>query len=161
MKACKIPIIAGLLVLAGGISIGVYADNAFFRVLAAKPNASMEDAVKAIYMLKVGESDVGEMTFAEICDIMKQKKLMKASYGKDPNKLVNRGQVAYMLCKVLGIRGGLTMRVFGVSERYGFRECLYLGLMPVGSQWDKVSGSELMGILAQAAEYQEKHGKTQ
>jgi len=159
MRRCEILIIAVLLVLSGGIRLGAHADNAFFRVLAAKPNASMEDAVKALYMLKVGESGVEKMTFTEICDIMKQKGLIKASYGKDPKQLVNRGQVSYMLCKVLGIKGGLTMRIFGVSERYGFRECVYLGLMPVGSQWDKVSGSELMGILAQAAEYQENHGQ--
>ncbi len=60
------------------------------------------------------------------------------------------------VCKALGIRGGLTMRIFGISERYGFRECTYLGLVPGGSQWDKVSGSELVGILAHAADYREK-----
>ena len=157
MRGHRILIITGLLVLATGITRCACADNAFFRVLAAKPNATMEDAVKALYMLKLGESALGEMTFAEICDILTQKQLIKKDYAKDPKRLVNRGQIAYMICKALEIKGGLTMRIFGVSERYGYRECVYLGLLPVGSQWDKVSGSELLGILAQAADYQEAH----
>ncbi len=156
MKFLKISIVVVSVLLLWGIGSSAHAEVSFFRMLAAKPNATMEDAIKAVYMLNVGESASEKMTFAEIRDIMLQKKLIKKSHAKDPDRLANRGQVAYMVCKALGIRGGLTMRIFGISERYGFRECTYLGLIPGGSQWDKVSGSELVGILAHAADYREK-----
>lgn len=160
MKMVGICAILTLILLLQGIRTDVHAeDNAFFRVLAAKPNATMEDAVKAVYMLKVEESPADKVTFAEICDIMVQKKLIKASYAKDPSRLVSRGQMAYMICRAIGIKGGLTMRIFGVSERYGYRECVHLGLIPVGTRVDKISGSELLGILAQAMEYREKRQK--
>ena len=156
MKSLKISIIMASVLLLWGIRTGAHAEVSFFRVLAAKPNATMEDVIKAAYMLNVGESASEKMTFPKTCDIMIQKKFIKKSHAKDPDKLANRGHVAYMVCKALGIRGGLTTRIFGISERYGFRECVYLGLMPEGSQWDKVSGSELVGIMAHAADYQEK-----
>jgi len=160
MKSLKTSLIVVLLLLAQGIRTGLHADNAFFRVLAAKPNATMEDAVTAIYMLKVEESPAEKMTFATMCDILRQRKLIKTKYAKDPARLVNRGQMAYMICRAIGIKGGLTMRVFGVSERYGYRECVYLKLIPGdGTQADRISGSELLGILAQALEYQEGHQK--
>ncbi len=157
MNTLKTSLIVVLLLLAQGIRTELHADNAFFRVLAAKPNATMEDAVKAIYMLNVKESLSEKMTFTEICDILLQKKLIKRSYAKDPDRLVNRGQMAYMICKAIGIKGGLTMRLFGVSERYGYRECVYLGLIPAGTRADKISGSEMLGILAHAMDYREKH----
>ena len=159
MNALKTLLIVVLLLLAQGIRTELHADNAFFRVLAAKPNATMEDAVKAVYMLKVEESPAEKMTFTEICDILLQKRLIRASYAKDPSRLVNRGQMAYMICRALGIKGGLTMRIFGVSERYGYRECVYLGLLPAGTRVDRISGSEMLGILAQAVDYQEKRRK--
>jgi len=155
MNTGRILIIAVLGVLLGGIDL--QADNSFFRVLAAKPNATMEDGVKMLYMLTTGESSTGKMTFQEICDILSRKGIIRKSYTKNKDRLLNRGQVSYMLCKALGIKGGLTMRIFGVSERYGFRECVYLKLVPPGTQWDRVTGGELLGIMARAADYQEKN----
>lgn len=137
------------------------ADNSFFRVLAAKPNATLEDTIKAVYMLSTGESSVENKSFEQVCDIMRQKGVVvvKDPWSKTPDRMVNRGQISYMLCKALGVRGGITMHLTGVSERYAFRECVYLNLVPAGTQWDLVTGGELVGILANAAEYQEKHRK--
>ena len=72
---------------------------------------------------------------------------------------VDKGTVAYMLVKALGIRGGLTMSVFGPSRRYAFREVVFLRIMKGGTPGEFISGRELIDVL-QAAEIYQRQGST-
>ena len=49
------------------------------------------------------------------------------------------------------------MRLFGPSERYAFRECVYLGIWERATQRDIMSGGELVGILKWATDHDEEH----
>jgi hypothetical protein len=83
-----------------------------------------------------------------------------------PESPVTKGMASYGICAALanvkegehGISGGLTMLVFGNSERYAFRECVHLGIVMRGYQGRYVKGGELLGILARAQAYR-KTGK--
>jgi hypothetical protein len=68
-----------------------------------------------------------------------------------------------MVCRALGVKGGLTMRIFGPSERYCLRECQYLELMASGGcTYQDCRGGELVSVIDRADRYKlEKEGKAQ
>ena len=49
------------------------------------------------------------------------------------------------------------MTIFRLSERYAFRECVYIGVWSGGNKRDRVTGGELLGLLKWAADYIEEH----
>jgi len=134
------------------------ADNAFYRVLAAKANATFDDAVRGFFELTV-EVSGRDVPFAKQAQALSDMQIIKSKWSGAPKAKLTRGRVAYMICTACGIEGGLTMRVFGASERYAFRECLYLGVWGSGNQRDYLTGGELMGLLKWSLEYLESHPK--
>ena len=54
----------------------------------------------------------------------------------------------------LGIKGGLTIRLFGLSRRYALRECISIGLMTRGSAEKYVKGRMLIDVISDAGIYQ-------
>ena len=131
------------------------ADNAFYRVLAARPNATVADAVRGFYELTVGPADdvAFEKQTRTLCDM----KIIPAAWSGIPQAKLTRGKAAYMICTTCGIKGGVTMRIFGPSERYAFRECVFLGVWDRGSARDYLTGSELLGLIKWSADYLETH----
>lgn len=69
------------------------------------------------------------------------------------NEPLTKGELALVLSKVLGIKGGIHMRLFGPSERYALFEMIYQDIMISGSPFDVVSGRELVYTFIRAAEY--------
>jgi len=124
-----------------------FADKAFLREIAGKEEITLGDGCRAIYYFVGGDENERNMDriFAE--------KYIKKSYRRKADRRLTRGQCAYMLCKALGIRGGLTMTVVGTSERYALRECIFLELMPDVNQGKYVTGLELLGVLSRAEKY--------
>jgi LysM repeat protein len=143
--------------LAADPSTSLGTGNQFYRVLAAKPNATFEDAVRAFYELSAQAPPSG--AFDQLARALADRKIIREEWISSPQDKLTRGRVAYMLCRSCSIRGGVTMTVFGPSERYAFRECVYLGVWPGGNQRDYVTGGELMGVLKWAADYVEERQK--
>jgi len=148
--------VVGLLIIL--VVSSVEADNRFYRVLATKPNATFQDAVQAFFELAL-DVPAGDLSFERQAQALVDMKVIKKKWTDKPNILLTRGRTAYMLCRTCRIRGGVTMRVLGTSERYAFRECRYLRVWPRGTQRDFMTGGELMGVLKWAADYLETHPK--
>ncbi len=74
----------------------------------------------------------------------------------DPMKPLRKGLTAYMFCKALDIKGGVSLRLFGMSERYAIQELAFKGIMSSGNVNDILSGDELISALTQAASYMAK-----
>lgn len=82
---------------------------------------------------------------------LKEKGIVPASWNDAADSKLTKGTLAYLLCKALDIKGGATMRITGTSRRYALRECIYVGLMAVGSTDEYVSGRELLDVMQRAA----------
>jgi hypothetical protein len=132
------------------------ADNSFYRVLGSKPNATIADAMRAFFILAL-DADPKGLTVAEQAQALADMKVMRKEWADKPDEKLTRGRASYMICQVCGIKGGVTMLLIGPTERYCYRECVYLGMIAAGNQDAYVSGSELLGILAKAAEYIDGH----
>jgi hypothetical protein len=60
---------------------------------------------------------------------------------------LDKARLAALVCRTLGIKGGLWMRLFGPQPRLALRECVYLELMVRGADYGHVSGGELVGVI--------------
>lgn len=75
------------------------------------------------------------------------------------NESVTVGRVSSVLVRVLGIKGGLTMRLFGPSPRYATRELVYLRLLTDRTEDQTLSGLEFLDLLSRAEEFRAFGGK--
>jgi len=83
------------------------------------------------------------------------------SSGTDlpPNETAEVGWIARAVCKELGIDGGLTMRVTGVSGRYALRELIDRGLLPDMTTRQAISGLQLIALLSEAEDLRAGSGE--
>jgi hypothetical protein len=134
------------------------ADAAFIRDMMEKKEATLADGCRAVYYFSGG--DENEQDIDKIVAYLLKMKYIKKSYPNKLDRRFRRGQFAYMLCRVLDIKGGLTMRIIGTTERYALRELIYMDMMPRVNQAKYVSGIEILGVLSRAERYRsEKQAK--
>ena len=82
------------------------------------------------------------------------KGVAQASWDIDADEPVTKGTLAYMLCRTLGLKGGIMLNLVP-CRRYAYREVVYHGLMEKGSEWEPLTGPEAIGIIGRAARMKE------
>jgi hypothetical protein len=125
----------------------------YFRELLEKRNALFSDACKTVSILT---GIIGQYPdFNSQLSFLKENNIIpnKVAYDLVPNQPLRKGLAAHIYCKALKIKGGLWMRLFGVNQRYAFKELVYMGMMLPGHEKDIVTGKELILLLTEAANY--------
>ena len=97
-------------------SPGQTTQERFFRELLIKDTATVSDVYEVLTIL-AGYQDrytdfTGQHDFLKVNSILPKTMLDE----DDPGKPIQKGPLAYMLCKLLDIRGGLLMRLTGLSK---------------------------------------------
>ena len=128
--------------------------TAYIRRIFQKDRCTFGDVCRIVSSLSKGEHT--DASFADLQKDLVAGGAVDADWGFEESTIVTKGTLAYMLCKTLGIRGGVTASVFGMSRRYAFRECVYLGLLRGKTDMEYVMGRELIDALADAEVYKEQ-----
>lgn len=77
------------------------------------------------------------------------------------DEAIDKGHLASLVCRALGIKGGWMMHLTGPIPRYALAECVYLEIMSSGADYARVAGGELVGVIANSDIYRLKlQGKT-
>jgi hypothetical protein len=63
------------------------------------------------------------------------------------------GWIAKAVCIETGIKGGVTMRLFGARERYAVRELNYRSWLNNRSPAQAITGMELLALLSEAEDF--------
>jgi hypothetical protein len=131
-------------------------DARFFGELAYKDIATAADAARALTIL-VSEGTRTDEDFAECKAYLRSRSVvnhwLSDSKRDDP---ADKGHLAALLCRALGIKGGLWMRLLGPLPRLALHECIYLNLMITGAEYEHVGGGELVGIIDRADRFRLK-----
>ena len=131
---------------------GVREEDYFYRLINKKV-ALNEDAVKIIIIFLGLEN--------EYIDTDSQVSYLKEN-GFFPKKMIHdidlqrpleKGVLAYLYCKALNIKGGLILRIFGLSQRYALKELEYEGITLPGKVNDIVSGKEMVHAFSGAVSH--------
>ena len=126
----------------------VASDAAFFFKLSKKQYCSTDDAYRGMLYLIDGtdtSSDFEERTARLVMHGVADK-----NWKHNPNAVVTKGKVAYMLVRALEIRGGVMYNITNGSGRYALRELIYKGIIIDGTEYSQVSGAEYVVILGRA-----------
>ncbi len=135
-------------------------DMSFHAYLANVPLVTVDEACRAMLILADGE-DTSE-SWEQRRDELLSRGIIRSAWDLDPEHLINRGTVSFMVCKVCRIHGGVNMMLLGNlgigDRRYAYRELVYRDMLPAGSEWSFFTGGELIALLTRADKLMEKKG---
>ena len=131
--------------IAGGESAS---DAQFFAELGYKDVASAHDVARALVIL-ASEGREGAADFDKCRQYLKGRGILPDGWldTAKPVETVDKSSLASLVCRTLGIKGGLWMRLLGPQPRLALHECVYHELMMSGADYAHVSGGELVGII--------------
>ena len=147
-----------------------------YRELVERGVATYEDGCRAISAY-VG-IPAGTMTFEEVVLALKEKEIVDRRWEYKPDKAFTRGIAAYMIFKVLDMKGGFTMHTLsgighftsficrklgisddftmpdiGIGRRYAYLEFQFQGIIPQGNKRTFLTGHDLMAIMYRLEQY--------
>jgi len=126
-------------------------DAQFFGELAYKDAATAADTARALAIL-VSEGAENGADFAAAKAYLAKRGILPDGWldKAAADAPTDKGRLASLVCRALGIKGGLWMRLFGPLPRLALRECAYLELMAMGCDYGHVTGGELAGVIDRA-----------
>jgi len=124
----------------------------FWHTLPERKAVSNDEAFHALLLFADGQDPAAG--FGDRVKLLREKDMLPGGFNGAAEAPALRGTLAVAMVRILGIKGGLTQTVFGVHPRYAVRELEYAGLYPQSSPQQTFSGSELMGIIGRAEDYQ-------
>ncbi|MBI4179815.1 hypothetical protein HY522_10385 [bacterium] len=132
----------------------------FYRVLARKQAATIDDAIRAVARYKGGPEEIQPLP-AELDFLKKQKINFPADIIKRKDETLTNGTAANMLMRAMGIKGGFMYRFFPDSQRIALREAVASGIIPANTFIDQtMSGNDLMAMLLKVIDAKKKEKTT-
>ena len=135
-------------------------DTFWHEHLQAQPMVTVAEACRALLLLADGAEQYPDFEARRAA--LEARGIVRPAWGLQREACIDRGSVAYMVCRILQIRGGLNLRLFGTlgvgDRRYAVRELVYLDLMPPGAPYRYMTGSELVDLMAEADRYMAGRG---
>ena len=126
----------------------------FWHQLAEQPVTSNDDAFHGLLMFLDGDDPAND--YAGRVRELRRRRMLPRGFDRPAEQAVERGTLAVALLKALNIDGGLALRLFGPSPRYAVRELVFLDLYPPSSPHQTFSGTEFLGIIGKAEDYQRR-----
>jgi hypothetical protein len=124
----------------------------FWHTLAQQAVTCNDDAFHGLLLFLDGADPAAD--YAGRVAALKERKLIPANFDQPAEQAVERGTIAVALSRALKIRGGVVMAVTGPSPRYATKELVFLGIYPPSSPNQTFSGTEYLGIIGKAEDYQ-------
>lgn len=138
----------------------VEVDSFLHEHLPAQAMVTVAEAYRAMLLLADGDEQCND--FAARQAALEERGIARPAWGLRREACIDRGSVAYMVCRILQIRGGLNLNLLGGlgigDRRYAVRELVYLDLMPPGAAYRYMTGGELAEVMLEADRYMARHG---
>lgn len=135
-------------------------DEGFLAYLAEIPEVTVEEAYRAMVILADGE-DNNESHDARQ-EVLQSLGIARAAWGLEQEHVIDAGSVAFMVCRICRIRGGINFNVFGSwglgDRRYAMRELVYRGMLEDSVDYQYMTGQSLVALMAKADDLMEKKG---
>ncbi len=136
------------------------ADEGFQAYLAEAELVTVEEAYRAMLILADGEDS--STSFEQRRQQLESRGILRPEWNLQPQNVIDVGSVAYMICRVCQIRGGVNFRLFGSwglgDRRYALRELLYREMIDGTVDYQHMTGAAMITVMAKADELMEKKG---
>ena len=128
--------------------------------LQAEPMVTVAEAHRVLLLLADGEENYADFGARQAA--LEERGIARSAWGLRREACIDRGSVAYMMCRILEIRGGVNLALLGGlgvgDRRYAVRELVYRRMMEPGPHYGYLTGSELVDLVARADRYMAKRG---
>jgi len=135
-------------------------EEGFQAYLAEVELVTVDEAYRAMLVLADGED--ASQSFEERRQNLESRNIAKAAWNLEPQNVVDAGSVAYMVCRICEIRGGINYNLFGRiglgDRRYALRELIYREMIDNTVDYQYMTGAALSAVMARADELMEKKG---
>ncbi len=161
--ALVLPVICAGMFLASGcstplrtvrpdVSPDTLSDAAFIHYLAVTPVVTFDEGARAV--LLVISDEAASSGDAARREALAQRGMIREAWGLAADSVLDRGTLAFLLCRGLGVAGSFNE---WVAQRTGFGErraaqatAVYEGLLPYGPAHEPISGGEVADALVRA-----------
>jgi hypothetical protein len=132
-------------------------DAQFFAELGYKDVATAGDAARALVILASEGKETGA-DFDACRTYLRGRGILPDGWldSVTATEPLDKARLATLICRTLGIKGGLWMQIFGPLPRLALRECVYLELMIRGAEYGHVAGGELVGVIDRSDRWRAK-----
>ncbi len=143
---------AGPRMTAPAVDANELSDEGFQAYIAEIELVTVAEAYRAILILADGE-DACE-AFDQRRENLESRGIARAAWGLHPGNVIDAGSVAYMICQVCQIKGGINAHLFGSwglgDRRYALRELVYRDVIEDSVDYKYVTGAEMVVMLRRA-----------
>ena len=119
--------------------------------LMEKKVATVNDLIDTLLIFK--NISIEKLSLDEKVNILRDAKVIGGRVKINGESLLSKGFAALLFHGALKLKGGLTLRLTGRSQRNCLQDMIYLKIMPDSSAKDKMSGPELVSVLQRAKEF--------
>lgn len=123
----------------------------FWHDLPGRSAVSNDEGLHGIILLFEGSDST--QTYEERVKHLKDLGWLQKSFDEPANLAMQRGTLARLLVKAMDIKGGVMMNLTNAAPRYAYKELVYLGVMPDGSELMVVDGLDYLGVVSRAQDY--------
>jgi hypothetical protein len=127
----------------------------FLHYLGTVPVVSVDEGCRAILLVADGVETFG--SHQERYDELVSRGMIRTSWGLQPNHVLDKGTLAYMVARVCKLPRGVNSHLLGSwglgDRRYAMRDVIATGIMPYDVPEHAVRGGELLAALAKIDEY--------
>jgi hypothetical protein len=135
-------------------------DEGFQAYLAEVDLVTVNEAYRAVLILADGEDT--SKTFEERKQRLESRGIVRKEWDLQPENVVDAGSLAYMICQICKVRGGVCYNLFGRAglgdRRYALRELIYREMVDDMADYQYVTGTTMVGLLAKADELMQRKG---
>lgn len=129
--------------------------------LEQQPMVTVGEAYRAMLILAEGEDAYSD--FEARRATLESRGIARPEWGLRREACIDKGSVAYMVCQIIKLQGGVNFNVLGRltgvgDRRYAVRELAYMELMPNAPAYRYITGGELVDVLAKADRYMASRG---
>jgi hypothetical protein len=148
----------GLLLAVAGCARTVITDSAadkfpsadaelqFWEQLETQPVVTNNDALHGLILLADGQDPAQD--YDQRVAAARQRGWLGSSEPPPAHESATMGMISVAVCEILDIKGGITMRVFGLVPRYCTRELVFLRYVPPRTDNQSISGLEFMDLMS-------------
>lgn len=124
----------------------------FWHSLNDKKLISHDEAFHGV-LLFYCEAD-NARNYADRVNRLKKAGFLSKKFDGLENQAITRGQLASILAKLLKVKGGVMMQLFGPIPRYALKEMVALRIFPQSSTQQVLNGAQLLEIMGKAEDHQ-------
>ncbi|MBN2559952.1 MAG: hypothetical protein JXQ75_03365 [Phycisphaerae bacterium] len=135
-------------------------DETFQAYLADAGLVTVDEAYRAMLILADGEDS--SQSFEDRRAKLESRGIARPAWRLEPQNVIDAGSVAFMVCRLCEIRGGVNASLFGRmglgDRRYALRELLYREMIDETVDYQYMTGPALVAVMAKADELMEERG---